>query len=425
MIRKSIFFIILFTACLRITHAQTGFVNDLDTLLEWKKGYLDIHHFHTGRGNSAFFILPDGTTMMIDAGEMGGSFGTGQTLHISPAYPDESRTAAGWISSYVKQLIPKGKKPKIDYALITHFHADHYGSITAASKTSAKGEYKLSGITAIAEEIPVGYLIDRNYPLYNFPVDLRKYYKADATFLNYLAFVDYQRRHNHILVDSLHTGATDQIRLLNQPDLYPSFQILGIKSGPMLWDSKKGRNIQLLHADKLLEKGSFNENPLSLAIKLSYGDFDYFTGGDNTGLSNYETPEWFDVETPMGETVDKVDVTTFNHHGNRDAMNENFLKKLSPRVLVQQSWCSDHPGQELAYRLGSEKLYAGPRDVFATYIHPETKITYGSWFVNAYASTEGHVMIRVYPGGREYIVVILQTIGGVLTPKKVYGPYRS
>ena len=35
----------------------------------WKKGELDIHHIYTGRGESSFFILPDGTTLLIDAGD--------------------------------------------------------------------------------------------------------------------------------------------------------------------------------------------------------------------------------------------------------------------------------------------------------------------------------------------------------------------
>jgi hypothetical protein len=34
----------------------------------WTPGTLDIHHIATGQGNSTFFVLPDGTTMHVDAG---------------------------------------------------------------------------------------------------------------------------------------------------------------------------------------------------------------------------------------------------------------------------------------------------------------------------------------------------------------------
>ncbi|TWV96895.1 hypothetical protein [Chitinophaga pinensis] len=40
------------------------------TLDPWNKGNLDIHFINTGRGDCAFMIMPDGTTMLIDAGEL-------------------------------------------------------------------------------------------------------------------------------------------------------------------------------------------------------------------------------------------------------------------------------------------------------------------------------------------------------------------
>lgn len=38
-------------------------------LPDWEDGILDIHHISTGRGDAAFMIFPDGTTMLVDAGE--------------------------------------------------------------------------------------------------------------------------------------------------------------------------------------------------------------------------------------------------------------------------------------------------------------------------------------------------------------------
>ncbi|MDD2726949.1 MAG: hypothetical protein PHO17_06555, partial [Proteiniphilum sp.] len=39
-------------------------------LTPWRKGYLDIHFISTGRGNASFILMPDGTTMLIDAGDL-------------------------------------------------------------------------------------------------------------------------------------------------------------------------------------------------------------------------------------------------------------------------------------------------------------------------------------------------------------------
>jgi beta-lactamase superfamily II metal-dependent hydrolase len=124
-------------------------------------------------------------------------------------------------------------------------------------------------------------------------------------------------------------------------------------------------------------KGKYNENTLSLALKVSYGDFDYFMGSDNTGLQGFGLPDWFNVETPMAKVVGKVEVATLNHHWNREATNDFFVKTLDPKVVIQQSWCSDHPGQEVYHRLIYKDTSLEGRDVFATNMHPETLITYG------------------------------------------------
>ena len=36
-------------------------------LPRWQRGMLDIHQINTGTGDAAFFIFPDGTTMLLDA----------------------------------------------------------------------------------------------------------------------------------------------------------------------------------------------------------------------------------------------------------------------------------------------------------------------------------------------------------------------
>ena len=44
------------------------------TLPLWSEGNLDIHFINTARGECCFYILPDGTTLLVDAGEIA-SFG--------------------------------------------------------------------------------------------------------------------------------------------------------------------------------------------------------------------------------------------------------------------------------------------------------------------------------------------------------------
>jgi hypothetical protein len=66
------------------------------TLQPWQPGNLDIHHINTGRGNSALAILPDGTSLVIDAGA---SSTTGPTM--CEARPDASLRPGQWIARYI------------------------------------------------------------------------------------------------------------------------------------------------------------------------------------------------------------------------------------------------------------------------------------------------------------------------------------
>jgi len=167
------------------------------------------------------------------------------------------------------------------------------------------------------------------------------------------------------------------------------------------------------------DQGKFNENPLSLAIKISFGRFDYFTGGDNTGLQGFGMPYWFDVETPMAKSVGKVEVTTLCHHGCRDAVNDNFLTLLKPQVIVQESWSSNHPGEEVLHRM----IYRKIENIFATQIQNSTKETLGFWLSNNYKSSLGHIILRVMPDGNNFYVLIAETIDEKVTIKKSFGPY--
>ncbi|RPI20839.1 MAG: hypothetical protein EHM61_26170, partial [Acidobacteria bacterium] len=58
--------VLLTVTCLMtfsLAHNQT--VNA--PLPPWTEGTLDIHQINTGRGNAAFFVFPDGTTLLVDA----------------------------------------------------------------------------------------------------------------------------------------------------------------------------------------------------------------------------------------------------------------------------------------------------------------------------------------------------------------------
>src|SRR5436189_1914906 len=142
----------------------------------WSRGTLDIHQISTGRGNSALFVLPDGTTMLVDAG----AAGDGTKMADAEQRPDASRTSGAWIVHYIERAMAP-THAHLDYAVLTHFHADHIGQVTPTSPPSKSGAFKLTGITEVGERIAIDTIIDRGTS-YLPPPD-------DETMKNYRAFL--------------------------------------------------------------------------------------------------------------------------------------------------------------------------------------------------------------------------------------------
>ncbi|WP_081169381.1 hypothetical protein [Niastella populi] len=399
----------------------------------WQKGYLDLHHINTGRGSSAFYILPDGTTMLVDAGEISPLDSRTFTPRNSKLKPDDSHKPYEWIVRYIQQVSPNKNKAVIDYALITHFHDDHFGAWYPDAPEAASGKFKLTGITGVAELLPIGTLIDRGYPDYNYPYDIKK--QADQygggeirfghTMGNYFNFLSAKQQAG-MKVAGLKAGSRRQLRLRHDAGAYPSFYIQNVKANQWIWTGKDSTVVQHFPAIDTANRASWpDENSLSLALTINYGPFTYYTGGDNPGNVFPGDNRLRDVETPMAKAIGEVDVATMDHHGNRDAVNEFQVRTFKPRIWIGQSWSADHPGHEVLIRMTNTHIYPGPRDLFATNMLDANRYVIGPLIDRAYKSQQGHILVRVLPGGAVYYVIILDDSTSAMPVKAVFGPYES
>lgn len=401
-----------------------------DALPPWSKGYLYIHHISTGRGNATYIVMPDGTTMLIDAGEADPKFAEMVApLKPFPPLPDGAHSAGTWIADYIRQFAPAGRPVTLDYALITHFHTDHMGTVTPDTPMSRTGAYRLAGITEVADLLPIGTLIDRAAPSYDYPVDLHACAKPGGlpgsnglSLANYLDFTAYRMRHGQAVV-GLKPGALDQIKL-GQPGAYPTFHIRNVASSGIIWTGAREETHYYIPRGAVTDC-HFDENPFSNVLTVAYGRFKYYSGGDIPGVPAYDQPWWRDVETPVSAVVGPVDVMLLDHHGNRDTVNANILRNLAPRVMVQENWLSPQPGEEVVNRMASQGLYPGPRDVFAVGMAPETRAAIGPIMDSIYKSYHGHVVIRVAPGGDHYEVYVLNDTDTRREVVARFGPYLS
>lgn len=382
----------------------------------WREGELDIHHINTGRGEAQLLILPDGTSVLVDM--------SGKTIEQAPfslpTRPDASRPPGEWVARYVRRVLPSGMK-KLDYALISHFHGDHMGVIVPGSPYSPNG-YQLSGITQVAESLPITKLIDRDWPSYDYPAPI-----SNPTMENYRRFLDWQIRNHGMKVEKFEPGRNDQIALVHAGKSYPQFEIRNLYANGLLWTGEGRTTRSLFPPLKEVAQTDYpSENKLSIAFRVRYGVFDYYTGGDLSAQDeevSFEPPAWKNVEPAVAKVCGPVDAMKANHHGSWDANSIPFLAALRPRVIVVGARAEGHPAINTYRRMTSKRVWPGERDIFVTNVSDATaRTTYG---LNEAASTQGHVVIRVESGGARYRVFVLDDANEAMQIKTVSGPYES
>ena len=76
------------------------------------------------------------------------------------------------------------------------------------------------------------------------------------------------------------------------------------------------------------------ENEKSVTVRLSFGCFDYFIGGDITGGGRSGSRVTPNLEAEIQDAVGDVDVLHVNHHGSQTSSHLEFLLTLDPEVAI-------------------------------------------------------------------------------------------
>lgn len=368
----------------------------IEYLADWQEGYLDIHQISTGRGNAAYLIFPDGTTMLIDAGDLG--IHTGSQEIMKPM-PNSSKTPAEWIAHYIKHFsAPLDKGTALDYALITHFDRDHVGSADDSAIMDAKYGYKLSGITHLGNLLDIGTLVDRDYPNYNYPSASRFTAAHIVNYKLYVADRDNLGKKNEGFV----VGSNSQFKLLKKPSAYPTFEVRNVVGNGKIWTGS-GTGAEEMVPSTASSDQQFNENRTSCGIRITYGNFDYFSAGDILGVQ--KSPEWFDIETPVGRLIEETDVVVANHHAYSDAMTDTFISLVKAQAYIIPVWDYYHPQPKPLADMLSTNLYPGERMVFAAGLVASNRSRLGE--NGTRIKPDGHVVTRVYQGGDKFQVFVL------------------
>jgi beta-lactamase superfamily II metal-dependent hydrolase len=382
-------------------------------LPRWTAGTLDIHQISTGRGNSALVVFPDGTSLLVDAGATGSG-----VAPESEAHPDSTRSPGEWIARYVSRHLPDSAAG-LDYALLTHFHIDHMGHVLAESPPDSTGAYRMTGITEVGTRLRIGTLIDRGWPDYAYPAPLE-----DGTVANYRAFIR-TRQARGLRVERFRSGARDQIRPLREPARFAGVEVRNIVGNGDVWTGVGEQTRPLFPPMALLAPADWpTENMCSLGIRVSYGEFRWFTGGDLPGETDPGFPAWHAVEAGIAQAIGRVDVHVVNHHGSPGVAGDAFLETLGSKVLIIPAWSASHPGPDVLKRIVNNRYPPAQRFVFATDLRPSARTVIGAR-ANSLAAPTGHVITRVEPGGHRYWILVTSNADERDTVLSVHGPFDA
>jgi beta-lactamase superfamily II metal-dependent hydrolase len=230
-------------------------------------GTLQMYFVDVEGGQSTLIVTPSGQSLLIDAG-----------------FPGHAGRVA--------QAARDAGLSRIDYLVVTHFHADHFG-----------------GVSELAQLMPIGTFIDHN--------DLRQPGAAPAFMESFAAYA---------------RARSTAVRLIARPgDRLPLNDIDGVvvsSDRATITEALPGagsKNAACTSAHLPAEESL--ENPRSTGIRFDFGRFRFIDLGDLAG------EPLFALFCPT-DLLGPADVYVLPHHGGGDAAHPATFGSQPPRVIV-------------------------------------------------------------------------------------------
>ena len=233
---------------------------------------LEVYSIDVEGGQATLVVAPGGESLLVDTGWAGHN------------RRDSDRILAAAKSAGVK---------RIDYLVVTHYHADHVG-----------------GVPQLAEKIPI-----RNFVDHGPSVESGK--DQDLLFNAYAAFRD---KGNHIQVKP---GDTIPVKGMDVRVVSAGGDLIAT---PLAGAGQPNPGCSSFARHEV----DTSENARSVGIVISYGDFRMVDLGDLTW--NKE----FDLVCPNNK-IGPVDVYLVSHHGMNMSGSPQLVHALHPRVAIMNN----------------------------------------------------------------------------------------
>lgn len=371
----------------------------------WSEGELDIHFINSARGECCFYIMPDGTTMIVDAGELTTNYGTAPC----PQRPNSVIRPYETYGRYIKHFMPQGQSA-IDYCAPSHFHIDHIGDPDTATETAAAG-YKKSGLLALYDLVPYAHIIDRSYPDYK--EDGSTPAMEGELSAEYAKFVKWGVKEGKF-TGARFTPGTEQMVMLYDREAYSNFRIFNICANGYVWNKNQQG------AGYLAGSKSGEGNPASCGFHINYGKFDYVACGDLTSTPQNLAANY--CRDFIGEN--KTDAFKAHHHLSANSWGSQMQKDFKPRVIINHSFYKSQPNGELLTKILDNVFTFSVKDFFTTNCHSEN-MTENQALYSRIKGANGHIVLRVAKGGDSYSVYLLDDSNFDYIVKAIHGPYTA
>lgn len=383
---------------------ETARVEIGKTLTDWSEGYLDIHFINSARGECCFYILPDGTTLLVDAGEVA----SGENS-IAQRPNNETRPYITY-ARYIQHFLPKGKKA-IDYCAPSHFHTDHIGSADVATETSPVG-YRKSGLLALYDEVPYNHILDRAYP--NYTEDEETPELSGELSQDWATFVTWGVKNRKFTAARFQAGE-EQIKMIHNPKEHKDFSIFNICANGYVWGRNSAGEEKVLGV-----RAKGGGNPASCGFHIRYGSFDYIACGDLVSSAQNRVAYYFRDFIGNGN----LEAFKCHHHLAPNSWGTKMIDcNFDPRVVLNHCFALNKPSiAKLAHVLTWAEGF------YATNLHPEfisNPEVKAQKLVDRITAYNGHIVLRVAPGGENFFVYMLDDTNFEYKVKFIAGPYKS
>jgi beta-lactamase superfamily II metal-dependent hydrolase len=245
---------------------------------------LDIYFIDVEGGQSTLIVTPAGESLLVDAGFPGDG-----TFASKPGPPEKARDA-----TRILAVAREAGLKRIDYLLVTHFHADHDG-----------------GVVELAQQIPIRTFIDNGSPGPDVEAGVA------GTLAAFDAYRAVRAKGRHLT-----PRPGDRLPLKGVEAVVVSAAGATLRA-PLSGAGQPNPACGAV-APPAQEK---TENPRSTGFRLRFGRFRFLDVADLTG------PPLFALVCPKN-LIGAVDAYLVAHHGDDDAADPSTFAALQPRAAI-------------------------------------------------------------------------------------------